>query len=231
MSVIVPDWRAVLFDLDGTLADTVPLILRCYRHTMRTHRGEELPDALWVRNIGKPLRVSMADFATDAEEIERMVGTYVGFQRTVHDEMVQGFPGAVEAIQEMRGRGVPVGVVTSKGREMTARTLACSGLVEILDVLITADDVTNGKPHPEPVLKALADLGLAERAAEVLFVGDSPHDLVAGRAAGVKTAAVAWGPFTREELMVTSPDHWIAEWAELTGLRPRDRPDSSGIGG
>jgi pyrophosphatase PpaX len=134
--------------------------------------------------------------------------------------MVKGFPGAVEAVLELRARGVAVGVVTSKGREMTARTLACSGLTELLDVLITADDVRNGKPDPEPVLKALAELGLEDRPDEVLFVGDSPHDLVAGRAAGVRTAAVSWGPFSRGDLEATSPDHWIADWAELTALRP-----------
>jgi pyrophosphatase PpaX len=201
----------------------VPLILRCYRHTMKAHRGEELPDELWVRNIGKPLRVSMADFARDAEEVERMVATYVEFQRTVHDGMVSGFPGAVEAIAELRERGVPVGVVTSKGREMTARTLACSGLADVLDVLVTADDVTQGKPAPEPVLKAMAGLGLEERRSEVLFVGDSPHALVAVRAAGVRTAAVSWGPFSRAELEATPPDHWVTSWEELTALRPARR--------
>jgi pyrophosphatase PpaX len=227
--VTARDWRAVLFDLDGTLADTVPLILRCYRHTMKTHRGEELPDELWVRNIGKPLRVSMADFSTEPEEIERMVATYVEFQRGVHDQMVTGFPGAAEAIAALRERGVRVGVVTSKGREMTARTLACSGLADVLDVLITADDVVNGKPHPEPVLKALADLELAARASEVLFVGDSPHDLIAGRAAGVRTAAVSWGPFGRSELEATEPDYWFDSWDAVVMLRPPEARARRGL--
>src|SRR5947207_13204689 len=88
------DWRVVLFDLDGTLADTVPLILRCYRHTMKAHRGRELPDELWVRTIGRPLRSAFADFATDADEVDRMVATYVGFQRQGHDDMGCAFPGA-----------------------------------------------------------------------------------------------------------------------------------------
>jgi len=214
------DWAAVLFDLDGTLADTVPLILRCYRHTMKTHRGEELPDELWVRNIGRPLRVSMGDFSSDPDEIERMLETYGRFQRTVHDEMVKGFPGALEAIADLRARRVPVGVVTSKGREMTARTLASSGMAELLDVLVTADDVRNGKPHPEPVIRALVELGLEGERDRVMFVGDSPHDLVAGRAAGVLTAAVSWGPFTRADLEATAPDFWIASWDELTALLP-----------
>jgi pyrophosphatase PpaX len=173
-----------------------------------------------VRTIGKPLRVGMADFTSDPDEVERMVATYVAFQRTVHDQMVKGFPGAVEAIAELRGRGVPVGVVTSKGREMTARTLGCSGLADVLDVLVTADDVRNDKPDPEPVVKALVELGIEGHPHLVLFVGDSPHDLAAGRAAGVRTAAVSWGPFTRAELEATPPDHWIASWEELIALRP-----------
>ena len=214
------EWPAVLFDLDGTLADTVPLILRCYRHTMRTHRGFEPPDDLWVRHIGRPLRASMADFTPDADEAECMVATYVEFQRTVHDEMVRAFPGAVDAIHDLRQRGVRIGVVTSKGREMTGRTLGQCGLAEHVDVLVTADDVRDGKPHPEPVFKALDHLDLTDRAAEVLFVGDSPHDLVAGREAGVRTAAVLWGPFSRAVLTEARPHHWLAEFGELRALRP-----------
>jgi pyrophosphatase PpaX len=220
---VAADWRAVLFDLDGTLADTVPLILRCYRHTMREHRGEELPDELWVRTIGRPLRSAFGDFATHPDEVERMVKTYVEFQRTVHDEMVSGFPDARATIETLRGRGVPVGVVTSKGREMTARTLGCSGIDDVLDVLVTADDVTRGKPDPEPVLKALELLGLGDAAGEVLFVGDSPHDLVAGRAAGVATAGALWGPFSRAELEVAHPHYWVDDLVSVLTLRPRPR--------
>jgi pyrophosphatase PpaX len=214
------DWRAVLFDLDGTLADTVPLILRCYRHTMREHRGRELPDELWVRTIGRPLRSAFGDFTGDPGEVERMVRTYVEFQRSVHDEMVSAFPEARDALEGLRARGVPVGVVTSKGAEMTGRTLARCGLDDVLDVLVTADDVTRSKPDPEPVIKALERLGLVHAPANVLFVGDSPHDLVAGRAAGVKTAGAVWGPFTRAELEVTAPDYWVEGLDEVVTLRP-----------
>jgi pyrophosphatase PpaX len=215
------DWRAVLFDLDGTLADTVPLILRCYRHTMKQHRGRELPDELWVRTIGRPLRSAMGDFTEDPEEVERMVNTYVDFQRTVHDDMVCAFPEARATVLQLRARGVLVGVVTSKGSEMTGRTLGCCGLDDVLDVLVTADDVTHGKPDPEPVLKAMEKLGLADEPEAVLFVGDSPHDLVAGRAAGVKTAGAVWGPFSRAELETAPPDYWVADLAEVVALRPK----------
>ena len=216
------EWRAVLFDLDGTLADTVPLILRCYRHTMKIHRGEELPDALWLRTLGKPLRISLKEFTDDPDEAARMLATYVEFQRGVHDEMVTAFPSALHCIGKLRARGVPVGVVTSKGREMTGRTLSSCGLVD-LEVLVTADDVKLGKPDPEPVLKGLSLLGLEEHAHDVLFAGDSTYDIEAGKAAGVRTAGVLWGPFTRADLEESRPDFWVSDFDALLALRPPAR--------
>jgi len=215
------DWRAVLFDLDGTLADTVPLILHCYRHTMLRHLGRELPDELWVGKIGLPLRTIMAGFAADQVEADRMVTTYTELQRTVHDDMVGSFPDAGDALAALRSRGVPVGVVTSKGREMTGRTLARCGFGD-LDVLVTVDDVVSGKPDPEPVIKALTLLGLVENAHEVLFVGDSTYDMVAGRVAGVRTAGALWGPSSRVDLEGTQPDYWVEDFAAVLALRPRD---------
>ena len=214
-----PDWKAVLFDLDGTLADTVPLILRCYRHMMLTHRGVESPDELWVRTIGRPLRSAIREFAHDDEEAARMLDTYIELQREVHDDMVSPFPGAAATLDILRGRGIKLALVTSKGREMTDRTLGKCDLASRLDAVVTVHDVQKGKPDPEPVFTALQWLGV-EPGPEVLFVGDSPHDLVAGRAAGVLTAAAVWGPFTRAELEAEGPDHWLSELSDVLALRP-----------
>ena len=85
-----------------------------------------------------------------------------------------------------------------------------------MDVLVCADEVTNPKPHPEPVEKALALLG-ADPATPV-YVGDSIHDMVSGRAAGVRTAAALWGPFGREHLAGATPDYWLETPGDLLGL-------------
>jgi pyrophosphatase PpaX len=82
--------------------------------------------------------------------------------------------------------------------------------------VVAADDVERHKPDPEPVTRAIELLGSAP--AETVFVGDSPYDLVAGRAAGVATAAVAWGPFSRADLEAESPDYWVDDAAQLTSL-------------
>lgn len=214
------DWAGVLFDLDGTLADTIELILRCYRHTMETHLGEVLPDEGWLAGIGTPLRTQLLTFARSSGEAEAMLGTYVAFQRTIHDGMVEPYPGIVDLIGSLRSRGVPLAVVTSKGSEMTARTLEVCGIADAFATVVTADQVERGKPDPEPVLLALERMGLSAEAARTLFVGDSPFDLRAGRAAGTRTAAALWGPFSHDALEAEGPDFRLRDPRDLIELRP-----------
>lgn len=216
-----PDgWAGVLFDLDGTLADTVELILKSYRHTMQIHLGEAPPDPLFLRTIGKPLPVQLGDFARSDEERLAMLATYVGFQQTIHDEMVRPFPGAHSVIDELRTREVRVGIVTSKGRRIARRTIEVCELHERVEFVVCGDEVENGKPHPEPVLRALVALELDAAPERVLFVGDSPHDLRAGRLAGTKTAAVGWGPLDRRVLRAESPDFFLDRMEDLLRILP-----------
>lgn len=211
-------WKGVLFDLDGTLADTVELILMSYRHTMRTHLGETPPDARWLATLGRPLRDQLLDFARDRDEAQAMLSTYTEFQRRIHDDMVTPFPGAVEVLERLRARGSLVAVVTSKRGEVARRTMDVCGLSTGVDLVVSADDVRNGKPHPEGVLLALNLLGLRERPGEVLFVGDSPFDLRAGRAAGTRTAAAPWGAFDRGDLEAEEPDYFLDRLLDVLAL-------------
>lgn len=211
-------WQAILFDLDGTLADTVELILRCYRHTMRTHLGQAPPDEAWLRTLGTPLREQFKDFARSGEEAAAMFETYVSYQRTVHDEHVRAYPGVVEAVEGLAAEGLSMAVVTSKRRDMAVRTLESCGLSGHFRLLVCADDVERPKPHPDPVRMALEGLGSPEPG-EVLFVGDSPFDLRAGRGAGVRTAGALWGPFRREDLEAEEPDFLLGSVEEVASVR------------
>jgi pyrophosphatase PpaX len=85
-----------------------------------------------------------------------------------------------------------------------------------MDVVIGADDVTNPKPHREPVDMAVARLGADPTT--TVYVGDSVHDMHSGRSAGVRTAAVLWGPFGRPDLEPADPDHWLHHPRELITL-------------
>ena len=100
------------------------------------------------------------------------------------------------------------------------------GLGSAVELLVAWDDVTRGKPHPEPVLQALRVLELDDRADEVLFVGDSPFDIQAGRAAGTRTAAVSWGPFEMEALEAEGPDYVLGRLHDVLGLSPEGAAES-----
>ena len=204
-------WKAVVFDLDGTLADTIELILRSFRHTMGTHLGEVPPDERFLETIGIPLPTQLRGFARDEAEAELMRLTYVAFEREVHDEMVAPFPHAASVLSALRRSGTRLAVVTSKHTRVARPTLEVCGLWGSVDAVVCADEVSEPKPHPESVHKALELLGLAGRVEETLFVGDSPFDLRAGRAAGTYTAAAVWGAFSRDALAAENPDFYLSD--------------------
>ena len=205
-----------LFDLDGTLIDSIELILRSYRHTMRVHRGLEPPDELWMKGLGTPLWVQFHHWTDDPAEMEAMVATYRAYNLAHHDELVRPYEGVVTAVRNLRTQGKTLGLVTSKTREGALRGLQVAGLGDGFEVIVGADQVTHPKPHPEPVLKALEQLRAP--AADAVFIGDSRPDIECGRAAGVKTAAALWGPFDRSHLADLAPDYWLERPEDLATL-------------
>lgn len=206
----------MLFDLDGTLIDSVRLILDSYHHTLAAHGIPPRSDADWLRGLGTPLRVQFGDWSGDPAQVEALIATYREYNLTHHDARVTIYQGVAETLRAVKSAGLRLGLVTSKNRQGAFRGLDLFGLTPLFDTIVGADDVTNPKPHAEPVLKALTDMGaLAEGA---VFVGDSVHDMESGRAAGVLTAAVLWGPFGREVLEPTKPDYWLELPGDLLGL-------------
>ena len=215
-------YPVVLFDFDGTLVDSVRLIIESFHHTMRVHGLEPRPDAFWIEGLGTPLRVVFRFFTDDDAEVQRMIATYREWNFARHDAMVRAYPGAVEAVRAVKRRGSRLGIVTSKNRDGLERGLALCGFDGLFDELVTSDDLQASKPSPEPVLMALERLGALP--AHTLFVGDSPHDIAAGRDAGTETAACLWGPFSQEQIAVEQPDHWLASFTDLARLLDGDRP-------
>jgi pyrophosphatase PpaX len=209
-------FRAVLFDLDGTLIDSTRLILESYHHTMRVHRGQSFPDAEWIKGLGTPLRVQFRRFTDDPDELQRMIATYREWNLAHHDEMVRGFPGAVEATRALKDGGAKLAIVTSKNRHGVRLGLELGGFDGLFDTIVTSDDLEASKPDPAPVLAALAALG--EPASAALMVGDSPHDIAAGRDAGARTAACLWGPFERAALAAERPDYFLTGFQELAPI-------------
>jgi pyrophosphatase PpaX len=217
----MPILRTVLFDLDGTLIDSLRLILDSYHHTLAQHGLPARTDAEWLKGVGTPLTVQLAQWRDELGTIEALIATYREYNLKHHDRMVTVYPGVLAAVREIKAAGIQTGLVTSKNRQGALRGLRLVGLEALMDVLVCADEVTNPKPHPEPVEKAVALLGAEP--GTTLYVGDSVHDMHSGRAAGVLTAAALWGPFGRQHLEEASPDFWLETPGDLVELVSGER--------
>lgn len=209
-------YTTVLFDLDGTLLDSIGLIVESFHHTFRVFGLPARSDKEWLAGIGTPLRLQLAPWAGDQVVLDRMVEVYREHNLAHHDARVRAFEGIHAAVRALGERAVKLGVVTAKNRATTRKGLVAAGLQDALRVTVCADDVVHPKPHREPVDRAVALLG-ADRSA-TLFVGDSIHDMQAGRAAGVATGAALWGPFERGDLVPAAPDHWLRTPADVVWI-------------
>lgn len=194
--------KGILFDLDGTLVDTLPLIEECYRITFIEELGLDVPLQKIMQQVGRPFKDICAMFAPD--KVKKAMSLYHKTYDRLHDRLIRAYPGVREVLHQLRRKGLKLAVVTSKNRVNCLRELKFFGLQEFFVEVISSDDCQQHKPHPEPVENALRLLQLDSR--NVLFVGDSPYDIKAGKAAGVKTAGITWGISTKEQLLAHQPD-------------------------
>lgn len=206
--------KFVLLDLDGTLIDSTALIMESYRHTLRHHLGIVPADDVLLSGFGTPLYKQLGRFAS--EGVDEMIETYRAFNIANHDRLVRSFPGVRETLGELAGRGLKMAIVTSKMREISQVGLDLFGLSPFITLMVGVEDTDKHKPDPTPVLKALQLLD--GRPEEAVFLGDSPHDMMAGRAAGVKTAAALWGPFDKSVLLACEPDYTLNSISELVEI-------------
>lgn len=206
-------YKAILFDLDGTLLDTTDLILKSFQHTISTHQGHDADLEFAKTTFGRPLIEALAMMGDDPEA---MIKTYRDFNILHHDELAKVFAGVVEVVQKLYEQGIKLAVVTSKTRTTSIRGLRLFDLDKYFPVVVGHEDCRQHKPHPEPVLRALEGLGRA--AGDCLMVGDSPFDIMCAKAAGVQTAAVRWTYVPWADVLAVGPDHVIEEMAELLPL-------------
>jgi pyrophosphatase PpaX len=200
---------AVLFDFDGTLVDTTEMIHQSMKHAASSVLGrEDIPRETLLANVGRPLPRQME--LIDAEKAELLLEAYRSHHEQHHDTLIGEFPGVEESLTRLGSAGIKVAVVTSKRRlsvEMALKNFP--GLRNVVDRFVTLEDTAEHKPNPEPLLRALELLGVPkERAA---YVGDSPFDVEAAKAAGLASVAVSWGAFSEDRLREAQPDHLVTD--------------------
>lgn len=217
--------EAILFDLDGTLIDTTDLIFRSYQHAFRDVLGTDMTREELYLGFGQPLPEAFASILARRETglspadlaavIDRLVAVYRAFNREHHDDLAREFIGAREVLAELSRRGYRLGLVTSKTRDISLHGLRLVGLEGRFETAVFMEDSLLHKPHPDPILVALGRLGLRDRPGSVIYVGDSTHDVIAGRAAGTRTGAALWGPFPPESLRALAPTYTLGNLTDL----------------
>jgi pyrophosphatase PpaX len=206
-------FRVVLFDLDGTLIDSGPIILASMQHATRTVLGREIAYEELAATVGGQGLVSQMR-ALDPDRAEELVEVYKEHNDPLH-ETLEAFDDFLDVLPRLRDEGRRLGIVTAK-RHRTVR-LALDRfpeLAEQFEVVVGYEDTERHKPEPDPVLFALDRLGAAP--AEAAYVGDSPFDIQAAKAAGTFAVAVAWGGIHADErLLEEEPDAFVRKPAEL----------------
>jgi len=207
--------KAVLFDFDGTLADTNPLIIRTFTETFATMLTDRtLTDAEILTCVGPTLEETGAKYFP--ENPNAFVDAYRELNSKYHDEMIKIYPGIKEMVSILKEKGLKLAIVSSKRRDFVIRGLKQTELFQFFDYIVAADDVVNHKPHPEPLEKVMTHYGLT--ADECLMVGDNSHDINGAKNAGVKGVAVGWAFKGADYLRALNPDYLVMDAMEIVGI-------------
>lgn len=215
--------RAIVFDLDGTLADSVRLIEDSIVDVLTPHVVQV--DRHLVRSyIGQPLVVALSDMTGFPDGDPRIEEMRLGYRAAYQPLVEQAgtslvLPGVVEMLTAVRAAGWSTGVVTAKTTASAEHLLGHIGIGHLIDVLIGTDQVVNGKPAPDSGLLALAKLGA--RAASTWYVGDATSDMLMARAAGMPGLGITTGIATRPELLAAGADAVVDHAAEIPALLQR----------
>lgn len=208
--------KAILFDLDGTVINTNELIFQSFEYALETVLHTSLSRDILRTTFGKPLAQIMQEMG--GEQAQELRKAFVDYS-IAHENDIYLFPGVEKALKELKALNIKTAVVTSRLYRSALRNLHQFELEKYFDVFITPEATEKHKPNPEPALKALEQLGTEPH--EAIMTGDSVLDLLCGKQAGCKTAAVRYSLFPLEELLEYQPDYVIDTLQDLVPLVSR----------
>jgi len=203
-----------LFDFDGTLAYSEQAYRAAFLHSIERHTGV-LPNAVEFRDYWNVTPHEVLRRYGE-ELLEEMFASFEEHYYATHHQHLIAYDGVEELLSNLREQGASVGIVSLKPRRAGDLELDIIGLRRLIGLAIWGDDVERPKPEPDGVLRAMADLGADPRS--TLVIGDSPADIMMGRAAGTRTAAAMWGGSSRERLFAASPDIALDAPGDLLSL-------------
>lgn len=206
--------KLIAWDFDGTLVDSRPLIEAGMAHALDALGLPRSVMAEWLKYVGLPVEAGIRNtFGPLGLEYDTVLKAYRSFGHAEHEHLMQPFPGIPELLAELHRRGRRMAVVTSKRRLPLLRQMAQWDWEPLFDPIITPDEVTHGKPHPESLHLLQRLTGLAPD--DLLMVGDTPFDLDMAREAGVPSLAVGHGFYPQSALAACGPRAYAEDTAAL----------------
>ena len=204
----------ILFDLDGTLIDTNELIISTFMHTLDKYYPGKYQREDVYPFMGPSLKDTFSGL--DPDRVDEMILEYRTYNLANHDLLVKEFVGVKDTVHTLKERGYKLGIVTTKLHDVVLKGLRLMDLEPYFEAVVALDHVEKEKPDPEPVLKALEQLGAKPE--EAIMVGDNYHDILAGKNAGTKTAGVAWSMKGRDYLANFEPDFMLESMADILAI-------------
>jgi HAD superfamily hydrolase (TIGR01509 family) len=209
--------KFIAWDFDGTLVDSRSLIEAGMAHALDALGQPRSVMKEWLKYVGLPVEIGIRNtFTPLGLDGGAVLEAYRSFGHVEHEHLLRPFDGIPELLKELRDRGLPMGVATSKRTVPLMRQMARFGWESLFDPIITPDDVTQGKPHPETLQLMLTRTGLGPE--DMLMVGDTPFDLDMATAAGVPSLAVGHGFYAQEALAACGPQAYAPDTAALRAI-------------
>lgn len=214
------EFDTILFDLDGTLADTLPLIYEAFDRAFQPALGRGFSDAEIRSMFGPPDHQIIRDRVPD-HLADGAISRYNQHYAARHRDLVSAFPGIPELLATLDDGSRWLGVITGKSHVTAVISLEDTGIIHHFRSIYAGDDVSRQKPDPEAVFRSLED-ARAEAGPGAVIIGDSAADVIAGKAAGIATIGVTWGSPDHTDLFASDPDYVVStvdELAKLMGVR------------
>ncbi len=203
----------IILDNDGTLVDTDELILQSFENNFR-NLGVKFTREQISSVLGPSLETCYRTFVPGAD-ILRLCETHIDFQRD-NPHLIKTYPGVLETLEELRKRGYPLAITTNWYGGFPA-SLRITGIDQIVKTVITCEDVANPKPHPEMIYKASSLLGIDPQ--DAYMAGDSPTDIHAAKAAGVRKIIGVDHKYKKRKLLLATGAHQVIHnFQDLLGL-------------
>lgn len=183
--------KAIIFDFDGTVANTLPVNYHSFQTVFKKYDDKDFTDEEIKEMFGPVEPVIIQDHLEHSDK-ESAIETFYQTYEDKHSDLVDANSEMDDLLRSLKDKGLKLGIMTGKSRRSLDISLEKLGMSDLFDVIMTGDDVSEPKPHPEGVLKAIDQLGVSKE--DVMFLGDSDSDIEAGQRAGVRTVGVHWLP-------------------------------------